>query len=292
MSRLSIFAALLIAGVVVLTGCGTAVPDVTGMPVDKAIEQLTAVGFEVAPLEYDESTKGTPGIIVKQRPAAREKVDKGSVVTLTVQGPPPVNVPKVIGMANKEAAEAIVAAGLKLGAVSETYSGSITKGIVVSQAPEPGIKAPKYSDVKLVVSIGPKPIAVPQVNGKSETQARDLLQKAGFQVTVERRHSSSAKGQVLSQSPAGNEAVPGTTITIVVSDGVQMVRVPNVYGMSQSDADSKIRAAGLVPKDIAIHGGGLDQGLDFWCAYGQKPAAGTLVPKGSTVTYYFGWEAG
>ena len=68
-----------------------------------------------------------------------------------------------------------------------------------------------------------------------------------------------------------------------------MVRVPDVQG--RTDADDIIKAAGLKPKGIAVHGPVDTDATDIAEAYPQTPAAGTLVKKGSTVTYRFWWES-
>ncbi|WP_089244710.1 penicillin-binding protein [Rhodococcoides kyotonense] len=59
---------------------------------------------------------------------------------------------------------------------------------------------------------------VPDVTGQTQSSATSTLQGAGFQVTVATSESSAARGTVTSQSPSGS-AVPGSAITIYVSDG-------------------------------------------------------------------------
>ena len=66
------------------------------------------------------------------------------------------------------------------------------------------------------------------------------------------------------------------------------VRVPDVEGLS--DASEVLRAAGLVPVAVAVHGP-----LDPDCAeageaYHQDPPPGAVVPRGSKVTYRYWWE--
>nr|WP_206038049.1 penicillin-binding protein [Rhodococcus sp. HNM0569] len=59
---------------------------------------------------------------------------------------------------------------------------------------------------------------VPDVVGMTQSQATSTLQAAGFQVTSLTIDSDAAKGNVVSQAPSGS-AVPGSTITISISDG-------------------------------------------------------------------------
>ena len=71
--------------------------------------------------------------------------------------------------------------------------------------------------VTLTVSRGPK--AVPDVVGKTENQARQLLEEAGFQVSVLPDNASTEdKGKVTQQSPGpGTPLNSGSTVTILVS---------------------------------------------------------------------------
>ncbi|MDV7989151.1 transglycosylase domain-containing protein [Rhodococcus sp. IEGM 1374] len=59
---------------------------------------------------------------------------------------------------------------------------------------------------------------VPDVTGQSQSSATSTLQGAGFQVTVATTADQAARGTVVSTSPSGS-AVPGSNITIYVSDG-------------------------------------------------------------------------
>ncbi|MFC8179397.1 MULTISPECIES: penicillin-binding protein [Nocardiaceae] len=59
---------------------------------------------------------------------------------------------------------------------------------------------------------------VPDVTGQSQSSATSTLQGAGFQVTVATTANSASRGTVTGVSPSGS-AIPGSTITIYVSDG-------------------------------------------------------------------------
>ncbi|TLM69414.1 MAG: PASTA domain-containing protein, partial [Actinobacteria bacterium] len=73
--------------------------------------------------------------------------------------------------------------------------------------------------------------------------------------------------------------------------GVVMVRVPDIRGLYGDAADKKLRAAGLVPKEVSIHGPIEPDAAGIGQAYHVRPAVGTLVPKGSTVSYHSWWES-
>ncbi|MGW5439920.1 penicillin-binding protein [Nocardia asteroides] len=64
---------------------------------------------------------------------------------------------------------------------------------------------------------------VPDVAGKSQGEATSILSGAGFQVSAVTSPGSQAKGTVMGSSPNGS-AIPGSVVTIYISDG--SVRVP------------------------------------------------------------------
>ena len=81
---------------------------------------------------------------------------------------------------------------------------------------------------------------------KEQIAATEKLEASGFKVSVKREHSDTVdEGYVISQDPSGKSDVkPGGTITIVVCQKKQ-VDVPNVVGMSESDAMQMLDSAGL-----------------------------------------------
>ena len=91
-------------------------------------------------------------------------------------------------------------------------------------------------------------IEVPDVEGLTEEQAWQKLTASGFKVDVRRQRSSAAEaGKVLDQSPAGGERVrEGSEAMLHVGDGPASVEVPNVVGLSVSEAKARLGKAGLV----------------------------------------------
>ncbi|MCK5566028.1 MAG: PASTA domain-containing protein, partial [Planctomycetes bacterium] len=88
-------------------------------------------------------------------------------------------------------------------------------------------------------------------------------------------------GDVISQNPAGGASVmPGTTVDIVVSLGVQMVTVPNVVGQAQATAQSNIVAASLVVGTVTTS---YSPTVPVGDVISQNPAGGASVAIGSSV---------
>jgi eukaryotic-like serine/threonine-protein kinase len=86
-------------------------------------------------------------------------------------------------------------------------------------------------------------------------------------------------GQVIGSDPASGASVPrGSTVAVLVSQGPQMVAVPNEVGQGVDTASQDLRAAGLVPNVQNFGPGGRVRA--------QDPPPGTMVKKGSSVTLF------
>lgn len=90
-------------------------------------------------------------------------------------------------------------------------------------------------------------VDVPQVAGHTEVNAEAILEEAGFEAIVERDFSDEVPaGTVISSTPeGGSRAHKNTIVTLVVSDGIQMVTVPKIVGETRDKAETLIREAGL-----------------------------------------------
>lgn len=91
---------------------------------------------------------------------------------------------------------------------------------------------------------------VPSVIDESLTQAKSKIIASHLKVgTVSKAYSSSVKqGLVVSETPkAGISLSKGKTVNLVISKGHAPVAVPSLVGLSESVAESKLKAIGLIP---------------------------------------------
>ena len=292
-----VLASLMCCLCAVLVACGTAVPDVKGNTVAEAGTVLVAAGFKLGTVTHDEKAVEATGSIVTQTPEAGATAQAGSAVALTVAGAAPVPTPSLLGLDRAAAESALAAAGLTLGSVTESYDASAAAGAVASQTPAPGLDAVKGSSVAVVISKGPEPVAVPNVVGKTKADAIALLETAGFKVKAADKDNKAKKGTAVAQSPAaGKLAQPGSTVSVTVSTGVTLVRVPNLLAHERdpgwdASADVSVWPAAL-QKYLAkfVRPLGLTARVDWAPASArqsyQSPKAGAKVPKGTVVRYY------
>ncbi|HQL95100.1 MAG TPA: PASTA domain-containing protein, partial [Candidatus Hydrogenedentes bacterium] len=118
------------------------VPNVVGLTQAAAESALTGAGLAVGTVTESFSETVPLGQVMSQSPASGVSVVPGTAVNLEVsKGPAPAGdkeVPNVVGMTQAEAGEALVAAELTLGAVTEAFSAAVPAGQVMSQTPAAG----------------------------------------------------------------------------------------------------------------------------------------------------------
>jgi len=153
---------------------------------------------------------------------------------------------------------------------------------ILSQEPEGGARAEKGSEISVTV-VGTRVADVPSVVRQNSESAQQTLDDAGFEVSVQRRESSSEEeGLVVDQSPqGGTSAEVGSVVTITVGTGPQAVEVPNLYGNTPDQAAAMLAEADLeLGEQTEAPSDEVEEGQIFE----QQPAAGTDVEPGSEVS--------
>ncbi len=269
-------------------GGGVEVPDVVGQELEAATTTLEGAGFEVGEVTYKEdydTAKFEDGQIVEQDPEAGSKAREGSKVDLVLAGSELVEVPDLKGKSESEAIVAIKDAGFELGDVRREASDEVDAGMVIDQAPSAGTEAPKGSPISISVSQGKETVTVPNVVGLSQADATTQIESAGLKVRVTEEYDDNAPaGQVTEQSPDGGVTVDSNTvITITVSKGKQTVEMPNVVGMTETDATDELEDLGL---RVTVNNA--PDAANVGKVIAQDPAMGAVLSPGTRVTITVG----
>ena len=198
------------------------VPDVTNMTVVEAQRLLEEKEYKVDLEEkYGDPAKFKPGTVMEQSPKAGEKRKQGSLIILTIcKGAELKAVPDVNGMSEGKAENTLLEAGFKIGKITKKHVEGQRIGVVLSQLPKAMDKAPKGSGIDLVVNEGDK--EVPNLIGKSITDAKRLLEQAGLKLgeIKEVNDHSAVKNVVLASNPnAGTKIGAGDAVSISVAAG-------------------------------------------------------------------------
>ena len=277
--------------IVVARGPNTVdVPNVVGLPVTDAFERVQAARLRARSVEA--FARRPRGRVFRQRPAAGEEARPGSTVVLTVsRGPRLVAVPAVIGQTESQAGASLRRVGLRANVVR--VPAAEPRGTVVDQNPAAGSRAPRGSSVRLNVSSGSTQTGpgtaqatVPNVVGMRDSDALARLQQAGFRVSTTSITSTRPSGTVLTQSPsAGTVAARGSNVSITVSGGPRVRRVPNVVDETEAAARRILRDAGFTVR--AVDRAVTDPARDG-IVVDQVPAAGSRVQGTTEVRIFVG----
>lgn len=192
------------------------------------------------------------------------------------------SVPRVIGMDTSSANAMLNSAGFSPRTVESVTHPSAARGTVVWQEPPFAVVAAEGSEIELTISTGPQRVPLPDVTGYNLEMATIMIESAGLTLRrVERAQTTAPRGVAVNTRPAaGSFLVPGTGITLVVSDGAPTIVVPDVRGIAPDSARVVLEDAGLqlgvkTPRPLPTEAEGL--------VYAQDPNAGTLASPGTEV---------
>jgi beta-lactam-binding protein with PASTA domain len=264
------------------------VPNLSGMQEAQAGAELQKVGLVVGTVTRNANDTIPAGQVAAQAPAAGADAAKGSTVGITVStGKTNVVVPDLSGRTKEQATRSLETAKLT-GEFIESFSSTVPADQVIGQAPPAGSQMPAGSVVTVSISKGktPPPAAtkVPDAVGKTEADGTALITGAGLKAQTTTGYSDTvAKGTIVSQNPtAGTIAAPGSTVTVTVSQGAApptAVKIPDVAGMNQADAQAALEKAGFKAQFVEINSDTVPAGQII----GQAPTAGTSSAPGVTV---------
>lgn len=132
--------------------------------------------------------------------------------------------------------------------------------------------------------LGTQGVPVPNVIGKTQAEAEVAIVEAGFVLgEVTPRFSPEPEGTVLEQSPLANAtAEKGSAVELIVSRGQEMVEVPTLIGLSETEAKELLEDAGLTGNALPAE---YSSEFEFGQVTRQAPEPGEKVVKGSSVDY-------
>jgi eukaryotic-like serine/threonine-protein kinase len=190
-----------------------------------------------------------------------------------------VAVPNLVGLEEFLAVDRLLEKDL-VPDVSRVRDEEVPKGRVISQDPEPGNRVARDNRVALRVSLGPPTVRVPDVRGRTETDAVAILTDAGLEANVVKVPSREPEGRIVAQAPAADKTVRrGTEVRINSSSGPQLVSVPPVEGDSYESAAATLQAAGF-----AVARTDVESDEPRGTVVGQNPEGNSSQPKGSRIT--------
>ncbi|MDD4125071.1 MAG: PASTA domain-containing protein, partial [Eubacteriales bacterium] len=260
-------------------------PKVVGDDVDSAKDKLENAYYLVS-VVYENSDKPEGQVIAQDIPAYTTGLAPWTMVTLTVSHyTQHKTVENYFGMTLDAAAAKINAAGFIVGSVS--YVDSIyTSGTVINQGVKSGTSAAAGTVINLLISGEGIDLAspVPDVLGKNVTVATQLLEQAGYSVSITGSPSSGAVDMVLKQSvAAGNTGYPvGTKITLTVSIAEDSVKTADLKGYTFTQVLKYLSEKKLTLGAVTFTTEAQDQTAEY-AVVAQTIASGTYVNPGTSI---------
>lgn len=262
------------------------VPKVVGLTQPKAIRALDESNLK-ATIKFTHSNQQVPrGAVIGQSPKAGVRAERDSAVGVLVNlGPARLIMPSVVNSTLASAKKALEDVGVTV-TVETTYNEDYPKGQVLRQVPTAGELVRGGGPVKLVVSQGAVQRVVPDVRKYPIEGAAFLLGRSGFQLgtVTYARDPLVVRGGVVSTKPAQDSLQDkGTKIDVVISEGPEPVKVPQLIGLSEAQAIEAVKAVGLLPSVSSAPTGTTDPNvgkIDY-----QTPDPGTMLDPGTVVNF-------
>ncbi len=232
-------------------------PNVKGLKVDVATKALEDSYYLVV-VQQRESEQSEGTVLEQSIPASTSGLDAWTTVILTVSHyVESKKVEDYRGKTLQEAKNMMEFYGLVCGSVRYEPSILYAKGTVIRQSIDPGTSVLPGTVIDLVLCGEGKQYApeVPDVMNKPLEEGRQMLEEAGYNVTVQRRVSETATpGVIIAQSlQAGTTGYEiGTNIIITVSVSRDSVLVGNYKGYSFVQLLTVLRQNGLCTGNVTF----------------------------------------
>ncbi len=217
------------------------IPELVGknaMEAESLAKEANLV-YEVQSEEYSEDVP--EGIIISQDPSYIPNYtikEKTTIKVVVSKGQKIVTVPKVTGKEKQEAIDELEELGLKVEIIEEP-SKKVEEGVVISQDLKANTEINAGATIKLTVSTGVEMTSVPNLIGRTEEEAKKMIEEAGLTLSAVATTEDTSKdnGIVVKQTlDVGSTVEKGENITITVNkieeliDGSVTVNLKSLIG--------------------------------------------------------------
>ena len=135
----------------------------------------------------------------------------------------------------------------------------------------------------VINSSSPKDVQIPNVVNLTQEEAKRRIEQLKLKFAYKEEYSADVEaGHVISQDPQyiNNYSVKeGSTVTVVISKGMEQTKVPKVIGMEYSKAESALTEAGLEVEKVEE----TSQKVEAGYVISQEIDANTEVQKGTKI---------
>ena len=200
-------------------------PGFVGMSYEDAEKEAALAGLTLQKDGEEYSLIYEKGIVVSQSVDAGTAIGDEKQVKVAVSlGIKSYDMPGFIGQDEEKAVRSLEDMGITDIETEYEYTNEAELGKVIAQQPVSGVKIDKNTKVILTTSKGAEPekATVPDLTGKTESEAKSLISSSGFIFgqTYTKESNTVAKGLVISQTlEKGTRVAKDSVLSIVVSAG-------------------------------------------------------------------------
>lgn len=195
------------------------VPDVKGMTLAKAQEEIKNQGFALGDVIKISEPDVKPGTVIAQSPAAPANVNSGRKIDLLVQAGTAqaenITIPDVNRMTEEEARNVLETGGVKIQGIERVYSPLVPEGLAIETKPGAGTLIRPGQGVVLKLATQKKPSGYSDIDSKNQTQG----QKGGTVTTPKNIPSANKEKEQKAQEQSQNTP-RGVTVSVGGEDDV------------------------------------------------------------------------
>jgi serine/threonine-protein kinase len=187
----------------------------------------------------------------------------------------------VVDLTQPKAIQRLVREGLDA-EVDFAYSATVPRGEVAAQDPAAGEPVRRGGTVALTVSRGQAEFVIPNLVGTTKESVDKVFADTGILLEVlELPSEDRVAGEVIRQDPLPGEVVQtGDTVNLVVSQGAQKRKVPEVRRLPSEGAGFILGNAGFEVEKVTLE---RDPFLPKGAVLRSDPPAGKNLDKGTKV---------
>jgi len=191
-------------------------------------------------------------------------------------------IPSLAGMTQSQAANTVAKLGLKVDVTEKVFSEDVSIGKIITSDPAGGGRVDVAGTVHLIISKGKERIKVPAITGLTIESATVALNEMNLKIgrVTEQFSATLEAGLLVDSNPvSGSDVRKDSTVDLIISKGVEQVKLANFQGKTSDQAQSELTAAGLIVSSKYEYSDNIPVGT----VISQTPSDVTTVGKGEKI---------